>query len=364
MVGLIEVDPAGPRLSWVFPSLFLPVEGSETDDDQRKAAIAVLAMRAQLLREEGPPGEPVFTFSRWRGRWWYSIARARRTGGESPDVVHPVVSGVAIILGSSIFDPERNHGLLTVLLRAFEAEGGSPPALLQRVLAVATKGVASAPGGPDFVSRSADPEAAKCGAATPFGALLRQVGAEGAATLWAAMMLRARVAVFASTLPQLLSVVRCLPLFAWHRYGSRLEAVLRPLCCLSAAELTELEAAGAYAAGFVDPAILGRPALYDVLLDCRSGDVRITPPSAGGRLVAPPRAVVKQVAKALEQGTESGTELALVDTLAAKTAEMVESAADAARPPAGDEPPPSLPPGVEAFLRALHDAETIASAGA
>lgn len=53
-IGLIEMDPAGPRLSWAFPSLANAAQES----------VGVLAARAQLLSDALP--EPLTTsFFRW-----------------------------------------------------------------------------------------------------------------------------------------------------------------------------------------------------------------------------------------------------------------------------------------------------------
>ena len=63
-VGLLEYDPAGPRLSWVFPSR------GEMD-------VGLIAARAQLLQ---PLASPAFVWSRHRGMWYYSLASKRATG--------------------------------------------------------------------------------------------------------------------------------------------------------------------------------------------------------------------------------------------------------------------------------------------
>ena len=153
-------DPSGARLSWVFPSMGIDAEGG----------VSTLASRAQLMGQALKA--PTFVFSRWQGKWWYSLARQRRA---ESDVVHASVSSFAIIIGSDVFDPERYGAMLAVLLRAFDTEGGSPMALLQRVLSIATKGSAGADGGADFVSARYSEAAARL--ACPFSAMLRQVGA-------------------------------------------------------------------------------------------------------------------------------------------------------------------------------------------
>ena len=349
-IALLEHERASPniRLSWAFPA---PGELNAN----------VLGARAQLTADVPlPSSQPTFAWSRWRGLWWYTFSRGRKPSGE-PDCVHAVVDAFAVAIGSPLFDPERHHALLKVLLKAFEAEGGSPLALLQRVLSVSTKGTASAGADvPSFAASNFDAAAAKL--ACPLGSTIAKLGAEHTATLWAAMLLRGRVAVYEANgdVSELLSLVRALPLLAWHR---RWEASLRGLCCLSEkAEVAELEAAGSLAAGFVDAAILERPELYDVLLT-RGGKggglegLSLKLNGEGGASLKPPPAVAKAVAKALSSCGAGAGERELVDALAAKTAEFLEKAADVASQPQSDESDAELPEGVAAWLRKLHAAE-------
>ena len=252
-------------MSWVFPSL-----------EETEGTVRILASRAQLpLRPETMPpqnttclsrGGPQFTYCRWRGTWYYCLARARKPA-EEPDVVHAAVSAFALVLGSAHFYPERFQAMLEVLLRGFEAEEGSPLALLQRVLSVATKGSATAPGGGKFVSSAflAGPTDAQLDGVLRVA--VRRLGPAGCAIAWGAMMLRARVAILADDPSTCLALGRSLPLLAWHR---RRWEVLHPLCGLDEPEeVQDLEQAGTYVAGFTDPKILNHPELYDVLIDTR-----------------------------------------------------------------------------------------------
>ena len=228
-VVLIEAESPGPRLSWCFPSI-----GDAAD------AVSVLAARAQLLG--GPLTKPTFVWFRWKSKFYYALAKERH---KNDLLLSDDVKRYAVLVGSPVFDPERYQAMLQVLMRAYCAEW-SPIALLQRVLTLATKGVASAPGGADFHRKSYSAETAKT--ACPLGAMIKRIGAEGIATLWAAILLRARVAVVAEEPMAQLDVLRCLPLLATQR--SAWES-LRPLCALEPPQLEELQRAGGYVAGFV-----------------------------------------------------------------------------------------------------------------
>lgn len=356
-VGLLEVDPSGPRVSWVFPSL----QGKED-------MVRVLASRAQLLAPS-PSSPPTFTFFRVGSTWYYSLARDRKASNEE-DVVHPVVSRFAVFLGAATFHPERYEALLHVLLRAFEAESGSPLALLQRVLSVSTKGIASAPGGADFVASKFGSSLDDESLAGSLSHAVQRLGAAACATLWAAMMLRCRVAVYKeSDAAAVLAVVRALPLLTWHR---RRWEVLMPLCGLSLAdEIQELNSAGTFVAGFTDPAILERSELYDVLV-CLDGSGRVSgaetpqlpprqPPStllkltASGAHLQLPTPIRAEVEAAL--GSDSGSSSGILGRLEGVTARMLEMARDGATSDGGASDAGDRSDAI--FLRRLLDAEGI-----
>ena len=296
-VALIEAESPGPRLSWCYPSI-----GDAAD------AVSVLAARAQLLG--GPLTKPTFVWFRWKSKFYYALAKERH---KNDILLSDEVKRYAVLVGSPVFDPERYQAMLQVLMRAYCAEW-SPIALLQRVLTLATKGVASAPGGADFHRKSYSAETAKT--ACPLGAMIKRIGAEGIATLWAAILLRARVAVVAEEPTAQLDVLRCLPLLATQR--SAWES-LQPLCALEPPQLEELQRAGGYVAGFVTFVPVE---LYDVLLDARSGEVKCS--VSGAHLSLPP-SLVGAVKEALKKGSASmeGGEKALADALAAKTVEIL-----------------------------------------
>jgi hypothetical protein len=353
--GLLEQDPSGARLSWVFPAA-------------GELEAGVIAARAQLGAPLG--ATPTFVWTRWKGLWYYTLSRARKPAEEA-DVVHAAVTRFGICLGSHLFDPERHEALLRVLLRAFEAEGGSPLALLQRVLSVSISGTAEAPpanGGAGatvepFVAKRFDAAAARL--ACPLSATLQSLGPEGVATVWSAMVLRARVCVYhAGGVAPLLSLVRCLPLLAWHR--SRWEAPVRGLCSLCEGDVAELRSAGGLAAGFVEGSVVEHHELYDVLIEARPAAAAGAPavltlrlsPSWG--VPPPPAALVKLLSKAVEGaagGGAAGGTSEVVEALYAKTSELLEKAAEVAT--TADDDACGLPDGVAPFLRRLHAAEAL-----
>jgi len=94
--------------------------------------------------------------------------------------------------------------------------------------------------------------------------------------LWNALVLKKRVAVICDKLPRLLSILRTLPQFVWHRQDW---SFLRPYCTLSGIDLQELDKAGVFCAGFLEPessGIRSKEELYDILVDVPNRSISIS----------------------------------------------------------------------------------------
>ena len=81
--------------------------------------------------------------------------------------------------------------------------------------------------------------------------------------------------------------------------------------------------------------------------------------TATGAALKPPPAVARAVGKALDAVPADAPTRALVDALAAKTAELLAKAAEVAPTPVEGDAESGLPEGVPAFLRKLHAAEEL-----
>jgi len=86
--------------------------------------------------------------------------------------------------------------------------------------------------------------------------------------IWNAVLMKKRVVVFGDKLSVLLRVMRGIPLLVWHRQNWN---ILRPYVTLSTEEIDgDLQTAGVYCAGFVDPNVKSREDLFDLLVDINS----------------------------------------------------------------------------------------------
>lgn len=78
------------------------------------------------------------------------------------------------------------------------------------------------------------------------------------------MVLKKRVVVYCDVLGELLQIMRALPQFVWHRQDW---SVLRPFVAAKKSEIADLQTAGVYVAGFVDPGVRGSEQMYDLFID-------------------------------------------------------------------------------------------------
>jgi hypothetical protein len=179
---------------------------------------------------------------------------------------------VAVVVSSTGFNPERYEALLRAMLAAVTASNTAaaplPPKLLECFLSVQIKG-RYAPAG--FVAADHDPRKALL--VSNIKDLVPALGVEFI-VVWTALLMKKRVAVYGAAVGDVLAAVRGLPALVWHRqdWSGRL---LRPWVTLDSDQLSELESAGVFVAGFTDPGVRALPDLYDVLVDLDNRTVRI-----------------------------------------------------------------------------------------
>jgi len=234
-VVILERDNNGDVLvSWRYPNL-------DVLDEK------VISSRSGL--EAGVPEQSSFSFSRFRSRYFYSWVIVPGTGR--------VKAFCVTVVASELF-PEK-YGALSRLFAKQIQQNPSPTGVLQSFLSALTLGKASA-GGVEWEGASFNIKASYLAGSLP--QLVQDVGADGAAVLYAAMLTRKRVAVLSSSLAPLLRFVRTCPQLVWHR---QCWDVLHPLVGEGPEELQQLRDAGVFVAGFLGAALpAGAP--HDVLV--------------------------------------------------------------------------------------------------
>jgi len=195
----------------------------------------------------------------WFSRSWVYLQGA--DGKEAGTMAWVVVA----VGGGTSFNPERYEALARTMSGLYVEASPSPPKLLECFLSVQIKGRY----GQSFSAADHDPRRALL--VSNLKELISSFGLEFI-LLWTALLMKKRVAVYASFLPEVLVTVRSLPALVWHRQDW---SVLRPWVALTDAQLAELRAAGVFVAGFTDPAVRGMTDLYDLLLDLDNRSIRL-----------------------------------------------------------------------------------------
>ncbi len=155
--------------------------------------------------ESGVPSQSSFSFSRFRSRYFYSWVIVPGAG--------PRVTAFCVTLVATDLWPEK-HGALCRLFAKQLQQNPSPTAVLQSFLSALTLGKASA-AGVEWEAASFNIKASFLAGSLP--QMVRDLGSDGSALLYAAMLTRKRVAVVSSSLVPLLRLVRTSPQLVWHR---------------------------------------------------------------------------------------------------------------------------------------------------
>ncbi len=173
---IVERDDNGDVLvSWRYPNV---------DPADERVVIA----RSGL--EAGTPDSSSFFFSKSRSRFLYSWVIVPGAGR---------VKAFCVTLVASELWPEK-YGSLCRLFAKQLAVSPVPTAVLQAFLSALTRGTASAgiEGVPDWDGAQFNIKASYLAGSIP--QLVRDVGAEGAALLYAAMLMKKRVAIYSPNL--------------------------------------------------------------------------------------------------------------------------------------------------------------------
>jgi len=298
------------------------------------------------LAEEKPPA--VFSFSKFKNTWLYVYTIL------SPGVALPRVKAFSLCIGAEAFNPEL-YGELAKQLAELYASKGSPLPLLDAYLSVFSTGSA-----PTIKFKAAEFDIRKAFLVTPLKDIVKALGKD-VVLLWTALLLKRRVVVTSTRLTPLLKFMRALPLLVWHRQNW---AVLRPYCCTSKSELAELQAAGVYVAGFIDPAVRNQP-IYDLLLDLDTASV-VVPPHAKTDFAL--GHYQEELATFLTESAASAeyTDQKLIKELTLKTKGLIGGLENLAEEVEGSEKKMvrfetlqarNLPPGMDRFLFSIAAAE-------
>ena len=305
-----------------------------------------------------------YVYSNFKGVWHYSFAVGAKAG--LPDTAHfSSVTAYAVCLVARAFNPEKYAHLARLLAAAYRA-AADPTKVLACYLRVFTTGgvpaglvdaaaAAALPELPAYLGPPPPEAGGGGGLAWSYSAwddrkalianaslleLVRLFGVE-AVLLWNAVVLKKRILVrggAARDLPQVMRVVRSLPLLAWHRrdWGVARPCVVADGPTARAEVAGDLGTAGVYIAGFVDAGGVsalvagpgGLPADgYDLLVDVPARALHV---ADAGPANCPEDLAMGKLHKGVAQAwlkaaeADGATEQGVIKAVALKTADLVK----------------------------------------
>jgi len=196
-----------------------------------------------------------------------------------PELVErfPKVAAVAVVLVSDVFDEEMFNTFAKLLLDMY-IQNGSPLYVLQCYLSVYGKGFCDKGGERIFCTSDHEGKQPLINAKAMSLKDLSSLFGEEIILLYCALMMKKRVVVYSPSLQELSSVIYALPRLVSHRAEGWYNRYLWPLVTGSPEEVSDVEKAGVFCAGFVDRDVVDAHSdMYDVLVDIPGQTVTVTP---------------------------------------------------------------------------------------
>jgi len=313
-LNLLEKDTNGDiMLTWnyiTFPA------GPEYD--------AVIKSRSLINGARTP------SFSKFRDKWIYMITKEGL-------VTNPRIEYFTISLFSTEFNPEKYFTLCELLVRVYHSTN-SPVLLLNCFLDVmiTTKHEAKDKDGKTLGTfNGADFNNNAHLLASPLLDVVKTFEANSL-SIWIALLMKKRIVIYSDSLPNLLKVIRALPLFVAHRQDWSL---LRPFVTLeNEEEINDLKTAGVFVAGFLSPQIKSKEDFYDLFIDLTAQDITIPQHAEDDfSLASFHQECAKLLSTALE--TEEITDQKLIKGIRNKTMELISKLNQLKTQKEGDDKP-------------------------
>mmetsp|Transcript_9791 Transcript_9791/g.14322 ORF Transcript_9791/g.14322 Transcript_9791/m.14322 type:complete len:345 (-) Transcript_9791:102-1136(-) len=252
-VALIEYDNNDDvMLTWSYPGVT-----PELQD--------LLVARAEMDEETNVP----FSFGKYKGDWHYIL-----TVDVEPDAdVLTDVQSVSLCVLANAFNPEKYYALLKILSAEY-LSNGEAVYIMQNMLKCITKGSCGPKDNKWEFSKFVNKHSylANCS----IKKIIKKFGLHSI-LLWAATILRKRVAVLGSDWESVFVITRALPQFVWHRQNWD---ILWPQVQMTPEQIEDLQSGGCYCAGFIDSGIRSREDLYDILVDVSAKSITVAEDSA------------------------------------------------------------------------------------
>jgi hypothetical protein len=207
--------------------------------------------------------ENPFIFTKFNADWVYIFS-------SSVDKDVPTVQSASICIATREFHPEKFSAMLPILMEQYRKASGDPVKVLEGILSIYATGNYSNAAGSFSMNNFASTDAIVA-STTAMKELYQSLGMDFI-ILWNSLLLRKRILVVANKVPKLLSVIRCLPLLAWHRQDW---SILRPIIGDEAECMEDIRTSGVYIGGTVDPMLASKTDDFDVIYNIDSAHVEV-----------------------------------------------------------------------------------------
>jgi len=289
-VALIEKDTNGDiMLSWCYPSI-----------DKIEEEI--------ILSQSFSNNIPNFSFSKYKNTWFYIYCTQPEENSNLKRL-----SNFSVCLLTKTFHPEKYEILCKLLAKSY-ASTGNVLKLLEGFLSTFIRGNWDCGSLGKFVDSEIDLKP---------GSIKDVINIFGMNIIlvWMALLFKKRIIVYCDNLLKLLKIIRVFPLFVTHRQNWD---ILRPFVNGSKAELEDLQNAGVYVAGFIDPVKASDSSLiYDIYVDVPAQQITIASNSnADFRTGSYHKEIATYLVNSAEDKNLSDQDL--INGLSAKTRKLIE----------------------------------------
>eukprot|EP01129_Flabellula_baltica_P011698 TRINITY_DN5175_c0_g3_i2.p1 TRINITY_DN5175_c0_g3~~TRINITY_DN5175_c0_g3_i2.p1 ORF type:complete len:345 (-),score=66.60 TRINITY_DN5175_c0_g3_i2:37-1071(-) len=203
------------------------------------------------------------SFTKFKGEWIYSFFDLFKEGE------HRFVHSFVIVILSTEYHPEKYAELTALLGSMYKATRSTVP-LLNCYLDVFTDGAHTSDHGSFDIVKYQKGNAHLM--ATSIKEVV-QMFEESTIWIWAAIIMKKRIAVYSESPLEIQKYIRAMPLFVAHRRDWNL---LRPFVSLdSQVQIDDIRETGIYIFGTTDINVKRRTDLFDILLDLSQGTVII-----------------------------------------------------------------------------------------
>lgn len=240
--------------------------------------------------------------------------------GLSDSLELPQVSGYIVVLVAKDFNPEKYEAMTKLLSESYQ-KSLSTARLLELYLGVVVEGSCSLGENGTFYHH--DYEQKKIMATNSSMKQIIKTFNLDVILIYTALILKKRIVVYHHKLEALLTFIRALPAFIWHRQNW--DDILYPnVDLMSKAEVDELKSLTHYVAGCTDNSIESKVDLYDIYVNLAAVEITVAHHAKDAFAMTKTH---KEIAVLMKRQAEisSNSDLDIIKEIASKTKELIST---------------------------------------